>query len=231
MAKQACKLPDPASRRSARARLGAAAATPIRGYLSRQAARPAGATGRLLGRLWVHETAAVNDAALDLLNVSVGDRVLEIGFGPGRTLERLAEAGASVDGVEVSSAMLCAAAKRNTDAVRGGSIRLHTGDGIRLPALDDTIDAVLSVHTIYFWPDPPATIAEIARTLRPGGRMVLAFRDGAVPLPSRLDPRIYNAPTVETATGWLRDAGLTGVTAHRRPDICAPLVWLAAHAA
>jgi arsenite methyltransferase len=230
MTKSACKLPDPA-RRSRSARVRAAATNPVRGYLSRQAARPHGPAGRLLGRLWVHETAAVNDVAVGLLAPSANERILEIGFGPGRTLRRLADAGADVDGVEVSAAMLCLAAKRNADALGRGGMRLHTGDGVRLPAVDRSVDAVLSVHTIYFWPDPPATVAEIARALRPGGRAVLAFRDGASPLPSRLDPRIYGTPTVETVTTWLERAGFTAITAHHRPDLDATLVWLTAEAA
>lgn len=233
MAKTACTIPDPTAgpaAGSARARLRAAAAAPIRGPLSRQAARPHGVPGRLLGRLWIRESAAVNDVAFELLDPTAGERILEIGFGPGRTLRRLADAGAGVDGVEVSTDMLCLAARRNADAVRRGTIRLHTGDGTRLPTPDDSVDAVVSVHTIYFWPDPRATAAEIARTLRPGGRLVLAFRDGAVPLPSRLDPSVYNTPSVETAATWLRDAGLTDVAEHRRADVCAPLVWLTATA-
>ena len=64
---------------------------PLAGILSRQAAHPHGPFGRALGRLWVTETAAVNDAALDLLGAVAGEQVLELGFGPGRSLGVLAE--------------------------------------------------------------------------------------------------------------------------------------------
>jgi len=234
LTKKACALPGataPPSRMRGVARLRGAAIAPVTRYLSRQASRPRGPVGRALGRIWIRETAAVNDVAVELLEAYAGDRILEIGFGPGRTVQRLVEIGAEVDGVDVSPDMLCAAARRNSRGIARGAVRLHAGDGTRLPAADDTLDAVIGVHTLYFWPDPAATVAEIARALRPGGRVVLAFRDGAAPLPSRFDPGVYDVPTVATATAWLEDAGLTDVTAHRRPDVAAPVVWLTAIAA
>jgi arsenite methyltransferase len=229
--KKACALPGATPRQPATARLRGAATAPLTRYLSRQASRPRGLVGRTLGRIWIRETAAVNDVALELLEAYAGDRILEIGFGPGRTVQRLAEIGAEVDGVDVSPDMLCVAARRNAPGIARGAVRLHAGDGTRLPAADGSLDAVVGVHTVYFWPDPAATVAEIARALRPGGRVVLAFRDGAAPLPSRFDRGVYDVPTVATATGWLEDAGLTDVTAHRRPDVAAPVVWLTAIAA
>lgn len=231
MAKRACSIPTAAQSPATATRVRTAATSPISGYLSRQAARPHGLVGRMLGLIWVHETARVNDVALELLDASAGQRVLEIGFGPGRTLRRLSDAGVDVDGVEISADMMCVAARRNAEGVADGAVRLHTGDGTELPVADDSLDAVIGVHTVYFWPDPRATATEITRALRPGGRVVLAFRDGAAPRPSRFDESVYNVPTVATATGWLETAGLKDVTAHRRPDVAAPIVWLTATAA
>jgi arsenite methyltransferase len=209
-------------------RVAAAVTRPISGYLSAQAARPHGLAGRMLARLWVTETAAVNDAAVGLLAPAVGETVLEIGFGPGRGLGRLAAAGAHVVGVEVSPAMLATAARRNADLLAAGQVDLHLGDGTRLPLPDRDVDAVLAVHTIYFWPDPPATLTEAARVLRPGGRLVLAFRAGEHPIPRRLDPAIYHIPTTEQATTMVQAAGFTQVLAHQRPDAGPTIVFLTA---
>jgi SAM-dependent methyltransferase len=183
----------------------------------------------LLARIWVNESAAVNDTAVALLAPAPGERVAEIGFGPGRTLARLAAAGAAeVVGVEVSPVMV--AARRNAASIATGHMRLHRADGAALPVVDDHLDAVIGVHTIYFWPDPAATLAEIARTLRPGGRVVLAFRAGEHPLPARFDPATYRVPTTTAAEGWLRAAGFTGIRAERRPHVDATAVWLIATA-
>jgi SAM-dependent methyltransferase len=177
--------------------------------LSRQAAQPDGLLGRALGRLWFTETADVNDAALDLLEAVPGEQVLEIGFGPGRSLGVLAERGVLATGVEVSATMIDVATRRNAWLVDDDRITLVEGDGTSLPLPDATFDGVLSVHNIYFWAEPERTIGEIARVLRPGGRVVLAFRGGEHPLPSRLDPSIYRTVTTGRAVTWLQEAGFT----------------------
>lgn len=102
---------------------------PARRYLSSQAARPTGAFGRLLGRIWRAETADVNRIAVELLAPGPGERVCEIGFGPGRTLGLLAAAGAQVSGVEVSTTMIAIAAHHNAKAIAAGLISLYHGDG------------------------------------------------------------------------------------------------------
>jgi len=134
--------------------------------------------GRLLSRIWLRETARVNDTAFDLLAPAPDERILEIGFGPGRTLARLAAAGAEVTGVDISATMLAAASRRNAAPITGGRMHLHQGDAMTLPVADHSLDAVIGVHTIYFWPNPAATFTAMALALRPGGRLVLAFRAG-----------------------------------------------------
>ena len=160
------------------------ATRPLSRYLSEQAAHPHGLGGPLIGRLWVKETAKTNDAAIDLLAPGHGEDILEIGFGPGRTLGLLVERGARATGVDVSEAMVRLAERRNSELIRTGTLTLHHGEGVTLPLDDNTQDAVLSVHNLYFWPKPEATIAEIARVLRPGGRILLVFRGREHPLPN-----------------------------------------------
>ncbi|WP_020393376.1 class I SAM-dependent methyltransferase [Kribbella catacumbae] len=206
----------------------ATAAATIGRYLSRQAAKPHGAVGKLMARNWLSETAAVNDTAVELLHPEPGERICEVGFGPGRTLSLLAAAGADVVGVEVSPAMVAMAGRRNAGSVAAGRMRLHQGDGTTLPVADDSLDAVIGVHTIYFWPVPVATLAEVVRALRSGGRLVLAFRDGDHPVPVRFDPAVYHVPTTAEARDWLHRAGFTDVGVERRPHIAAGVVWVTA---
>lgn len=190
---------------------------PVGRALSAQAARPRGLLGRALGRLWVTETAAVNDRALALLDVAAGERVLEIGFGPGRAIGELAARGARVTGVDASSAMLAAGRRRNAAAVEAGQVNLLVGDVAALPLPDAAVDAVLAVHTLYFWPDLADGLREIRRVLVVGGRVVLAFRAAEHGLPRRLDPAVYRVPTTEHARHALRGAGFDEITLELDP--------------
>lgn len=205
-----------------------AAWAPARRYLSQQARRPHGTVGLLLSMIWIRETAAVNDTAIDLLAPAAGQRILELGFGPGRTLDRIAATRAHAIGIETSPAMLRTATRRNHAHIDAGRMRLHHGDGITLPIETHSVDGAVSVHTIYFWPQPAVTLDELARVLRPGGRLVLAFRAGEHPLPRRLDPHVYHTvPTTGQAVESLRAAGFTDTRVETRPT--APTVtWLVA---
>jgi ubiquinone/menaquinone biosynthesis C-methylase UbiE len=183
--------------------------------------------GRLIGRIWINETAAVNDTAQELLAAQPYEHILEIGFGPGRGIHRLAQHAGRVTGIEVSDTMLAAAQRRNAAAIGDGRVQLARGDGTTLPLDTDTVDGALAVHTLYFWPQPETTLAEIARVLRPGGRFVLAFRDGAYPAPRRFDLNVYRLYSAGDVAAMLERSGFTDVEIHA-PDHPHHVVWIRA---
>ena len=127
---------------------------------SRQAGHPSGLLGRIIGRAMVKDTAAANDRAVELLELGEPSTVLEVGYGQGRTAATLLDQGHRVLGVEVSDTMVNQARARNRRACRDGRAELRGGDGRTVPFDDATADAAVTVHTIYFMPDPAATIAE-----------------------------------------------------------------------
>jgi ubiquinone/menaquinone biosynthesis C-methylase UbiE len=181
----------------------------------------------LLARIWISQTASLNDAAVELLAPKRGERIVELGFGPGRTLGRIAVTRATVIGVETSPAMIRTANRRNREHIRAGGMRLLHSDGITLPIDTDSIDGAVSVHTVYFWPKPTETLNELARVLRPGGRLVIAFRAGEHPLPRRLDPAVYRTvPTIEQAVEWLQSAGFADCRAETPPGLA--VAWIIA---
>jgi ubiquinone/menaquinone biosynthesis C-methylase UbiE len=124
-----------------------------------------------------HETSQLNERAVRLLRPSPSDRVLEIGFGHGRTIERLAKAvnDGCVCGVDVSESMLNMAIGRNRRAIAEGRVELRKGDCASIPFEGASFDGALAIHTLYFWSDPAACLREIRRVLKPNGQLVLGF--------------------------------------------------------
>jgi SAM-dependent methyltransferase len=99
--------------------------------------------------------------------------VLEVGFGGGGLLAMLSRATTGdVVGVDLSEAMVKRARRRFRREPR---LRLHVGSVDALPFGDGRFDRACSVNNIYFWPDPPAAMRELARVLRPGGRLAVCF--------------------------------------------------------
>ena len=113
--------------------------------------------------------------AVQLLEIERGDRVLEIGFGPGfavREISRIAIDGL-VCGVDHSSQMLRQAQRRNAAAIGAGRVQLLLGSVETLPAFKEPFDKILAVNTMKFWNDPEKCLGELRRLLRPGGRIAI----------------------------------------------------------
>jgi ubiquinone/menaquinone biosynthesis C-methylase UbiE len=163
----------------------------------------------------VGTTADHNDQALALLDLTQPRTVLDVGFGQGRTVAVLLGQGHRVLGVDASPTMVKQATARNRSACRDGRATLLHGDGITIPFPDDSADAAITVHTVYFMPDPAATFVDIARVMRPGGTLVVACRTSDTPTPAWMDPTIYRVPTADHVTALLADAGFTHVDHHR----------------
>ena len=72
-------------------------------------------------------------------------------------------------GVDISEPMLARAVR----AEAGPQIGFLRADAQRLPLRDKTVDAVVSIAVLQLIPDPVAALAEMARVLRPGGRLAV----------------------------------------------------------
>jgi ArsR family transcriptional regulator len=112
--------------------------------------------------------AALWQVALGLLDPAlvVGD----LGCGTGALAEALAPHVARVEAVDASPAML-AAARARLAGVENVAVREGTLEA--LPLADDSLDAAVLLLVLHHVPDPPAALAEVARVVRPGGRVVL----------------------------------------------------------
>jgi SAM-dependent methyltransferase len=108
---------------------------------------------------------------LDLIGPLAGARVLDAGCGDGALVCAAASRGADAIGVDPDQAMLAAARSRASGA--GLRATFLEGRVERLPFPDATFDVVVSVTVLCFVHDAAGAIREIARVLRPGGRLVL----------------------------------------------------------
>jgi len=109
---------------------------------------------------------------LELLGDINGLDVLDAACGTGRYAIPLAEAGARVCGLDGSEEMLAHARRKAAD--RSLTIDLRSGDLHDLPFEDGSFDLVLSALALCHMPDLSPVIAEFARVLRPGGRVVVS---------------------------------------------------------
>jgi len=137
---------------------------------------PHGPLGHVAGWLMARKNLALNGWVAELADVRPGDRAVEIGFGPGLLVARLAERAAFVAGVDCSELMLRRALPRNARGVREGQIELRLGSAGELPFDDAGFSHACSVNSLQFWPSIEDGLGEIRRVLAARGRLVLAQR-------------------------------------------------------
>ncbi len=132
-------------------------------------------------------------ALISAVEPAPGDRVLDVATGTGMVAaELLSRCDCSVVGIDQSAAMLAAARRRfATGAQR--RVELVEGQAEALPFPDGSFDALTFTYLLRYVDDPPATMRELARVVRPGGR-VASLEFGVPPwAPARAAWRLYTA--------------------------------------
>ncbi|HVN04639.1 MAG TPA: class I SAM-dependent methyltransferase [Bryobacteraceae bacterium] len=150
--------------------------------LRSQFGKPSGLFGALfMGPILNLSNARLVNAAVELLDPRAKDTVLDIGFGGGRSLLALAAKapGAKIVGVDYSREMVEKAARLIRDRHLEARVSAEWGDVARLPFRARTFHKVLTVNSLYYWPDLIANLREAARVMKRGGTLAAGFRSAA----------------------------------------------------
>jgi ubiquinone/menaquinone biosynthesis C-methylase UbiE len=174
----------------------------IKSIVMRMFGQPRGRLARLSVDARAGLDAECGIRACELLEIAADDSILEVGFGPGVTVEhvlKLVPAGRVV-GVDPSLDMVAQARVRNAEAIRSGRVDLRHGSVERLPFDDNSFDGAISINAPQAWSDPVAGLREIRRVMRPGAMIALGFTP-------------YAGQPQETVTEMLVDAGFEEIQA------------------
>jgi ubiquinone/menaquinone biosynthesis C-methylase UbiE len=133
---------------------------------------------RWVGRLGVQEARNVEVTAmlLQAAQIAPGERVLDVGCGPGATtLPYAAAVGPQghVTGIDIAEPMLAVARKRVAEQ-RLNNVTLILGDAQVYPLPPTSFDLVTSRFGVMFFADPTAAFRNLCGALRPGGRLCMA---------------------------------------------------------
>jgi SAM-dependent methyltransferase len=184
------------------------------------------------GRLWSARTddwveamephmQGVFEQSLDAAGVTAGTRLLDVGCGAGLTLRLAADRGADVSGLDAAEGMVTHARRR----VPGAPV--VQGEIEQLPYADASFDVVTGFNSFQYATRPAAALAEAARVVRPGGRVLalvwgpaelcqgaayLAALGRLMPPPPPGAPGPFALSSEDALTDLLRGAGLEGVT-------------------
>lgn len=146
---------------------------------------------------WSRAVEAFNESAealtrrariLDALALKPGDRVLDVGCGPGHQVAQLSAAVGNtglVEGVDVAEEAVEIARRRCATL---GNVRFQVGNASRLPYGDNVFDAVMSSQVFEYLDDVPAALSEVRRVLKVGGRVLIHDTDWGTAVWRSSDP-------------------------------------------
>lgn len=181
---------------------------------------------------WGRVTAQTAAPLLDAAGAGAGCQLLDVCCGPGVVAGAAVARGADARGVDLAESFIAIARRRAPGA------RFEAGDAEALPFPDAAFDAAVSGYGIIHLPRPAAALAEMARVLRPGGRVAVsvwagpepgtglgaavsairAHADLSVPLPHGPDFFQFSAPGALASA--LAGAGFADVAVARVEQTC-----------
>ena len=166
----------------------------------------------------------LNNFMKEILSLEKTDHVLEIGFGPGGLINKMAEITTRgvVEGIDFSPVMLKQASKVNKHHISAGRVRLHKGESAILPFDTESINKLCSINTIYFWNEPDTYFSEMYRVIKPGGMIVIGFRDDKQISNINLSEDVFNFYSQDEVVKLLSVAGFS--SAHIKEKEGSPFV-------
>ncbi len=161
----------------------------------------------------------VRRAAVEAASVAPGQIVADVGTGTGFIAKAAIDAGARVIGIDNSDGMLAQVRER----FAGRAFEARQGDTDALPLADGEVDAVLGNMVLHHAPDPAGAIREMARALKPGGRLIITDADthNYEWLRTEQHDRWLGFERGDVAR-WFNEAGLTDVSVGDTHEMCTP---------
>ena len=165
----------------------------------------------------------ISNFAMECIDTSVDDDVLDIGCGGGVNIEKFLRRcpDGNVWGLDYSVVSVSESIKRNQEAVDMGRCQVIEANVCNMPIDDDTFDIVSAFSSIYFWPDFKNTLKKVFKIIKTNGQFMIAYgSDGNDPndedwVDADAGMTVY---TEEQLIEYLRKAGFKEIKTYRKEN-------------
>ena len=140
--------------------------------------QPAGNFGKLAGRLLSANSKQRNDWVVEQLNIQPYQHILEVGYGPGNTLQEVARKlkVGFVAGIDPSIALYRQAYRKNKRFIEQQLMQLHIGDLLELSYPAHYFHTIYGSDVHFSWKEPGVEFIRLSNLLRSGGKLVMVFQ-------------------------------------------------------
>lgn len=139
---------------------------------------PGGFLGKIAGKIMYFENKKINNWTLQKLSLSNGQKVLEIGFGPGYAIGLIAETcpDCMIQGIDLSNKMKEETAKKHEHLLASGKLKLWRGEISAFNFPSEKYDRIFSVNNFPLWKNPQETLIKIGASLKTGGMVAITVQ-------------------------------------------------------
>jgi len=181
-------------------------------FFSEQARKPDGLFGRVvMSIVFDRGNAFLNNFVNELISIKIDDRIIEIGFGTGKLIDKMAQQidTGLIEGVDFSKVMVSIARKRNKKNITKGKVKILEGNFDEIPFEKESFTKACSINTLYFWTKPAHTAKKIAEILKPDGKLILAFEDIEQLKRRKLNQEVFHLYSKDGVQKLLINAGFS----------------------
>ena len=181
-------------------------------FFSEQARKPDGLFGRVvMSIVFDRGNAFLNNFVNELISIKIDDRIIEIGFGTGKLIDKMAQQidTGLIEGVDFSKVMVSIARKRNKKNITKGKVKILEGNFDEIPFEKESFTKACSINTLYFWTKPAHTAKKIAEILKPDGKLILAFEDFEQLKRRKLNQEVFHLHSKDEVQKLLINAGFS----------------------
>jgi ubiquinone/menaquinone biosynthesis C-methylase UbiE len=150
----------------------------LKRIIIKQFGKPTGRLGRFVGWLMSFKNNDRVNWTFDNLQLKPSEILLEVGYGPGMTLKKVANNLTSgfIAGIDHSEIMLEQASRRNKKHIENAKVKLECGTVWDLKYPENYFDTIYGSNVHFFWKDPTKEFRQLVTLLKPAGRLIMVFQ-------------------------------------------------------
>jgi cyclopropane fatty-acyl-phospholipid synthase-like methyltransferase len=180
-------------------------------FIAAQFKKPSGLFGMFSSNVMIKGNKANYEKLIRDLDLQPGDKLLEIGYGPGVGINMIAKACTSctIHGIDFSTLMYRKARKYNKQYLDNNTMLLQYGDFLKTAAVSNEYDKIFCLNVVYFWNELQEPFRKVLSLLKAGGafHIYMANRDALEKAPDT----VFNKYSIEQVVEALQSVGFENV--------------------
>ena len=185
----------------------------FRNFIASQFKKPTGLFGIFTSNVMVKSNNSKYDKLIKDLDIQPGDKLLEIGYGPGIGINMIAEtcSTCTIHGIDFSPLMYKRASKYNKSFIDKGNMLLQYGDFLSTTIVSNDYDKIFCLNVVYFWDELKEPFEKVLSLLKKGGAFHIYMADRSTLMEKKAPDSVFNKYSIEQIVEALKLVGFAEI--------------------